>query len=370
MTLYVRFSSRIVTTLYGVVCFELSFLAMPTTIEELERLMQAPREVEGLEFKAARTGFDGGRLMDYCVGIANDGGGKLILGITNTPPRQIVGTTAVSDTQEMQKKVLDKLHFEAKIEEIFHSKGRVVVCHIPSRPPGTPCHHDGRYWMRSGEDLRAMSPDRLRAIFDEGKPDWLSLPAQNNCAASEVIKLLDTQIYYDLLGQPYPTSQSAVIARFQTERFIRDDVNGYSISNLGAVLFAKKLDDFEGLSRKGPRVVVYDGTDKLKKSRVFAPGTKGYAVGFAGLVDFVSAQIPVNEIMNKAIREEIKMFPDVVIRELIANALIHQDFNEIGTSVTVEIYDDRMEISNPGKSIISPEHFIEENSPVMNGLPT
>jgi hypothetical protein len=78
MTLYVRFSSRIVTTLYGVVCFELSFLAMPTTIEELERLMQAPREVEGLEFKAARTGFDGGRLMDYCVGIANDGGGKLI----------------------------------------------------------------------------------------------------------------------------------------------------------------------------------------------------------------------------------------------------------------------------------------------------
>ena len=78
---------------------------MSTTIEELERWMQAPKESEGLEFKAARTAFDGGRLMDYCVGIGNDGGGKLILGVTNTPPREVVGTAAVNDTQEMQKKI-------------------------------------------------------------------------------------------------------------------------------------------------------------------------------------------------------------------------------------------------------------------------
>jgi ATP-dependent DNA helicase RecG len=97
------------------------------------------------------------------------------------------------------------------------------------------------------------------------------------------------------------------------------------------------MDDFDGLSRKAPRVIAYDGPDKLKNSRVFVPGTKGYAVGFAGLIDFISAQIPVNEIIGKAFREEIKMFPDVMIRELVANALIHQDFNETGTSVTVEI---------------------------------
>lgn len=93
-------------------------------------------------------------------------------------------------------------------------------------------------------------------------------------------------------------------------------------------------------------------------------------MGFAALVDFVSAQIPVNEIMNKAIREEIKMFPDVMIRELTANALIHQDFNETGTSVTVEIYDDRMEISNPGKSIISPNILLKKTSLAMNASPT
>ncbi len=171
-----------------------------------------------------------------------------------------------------------------------------------------------------------MTTERLREIIDEGKPDWLAQVARQNCSATDVIKLLDTQVYYDLKDEPYPTNQTAVLARFQSERFIDEDHDGYLIRNLGAVLFAKKLEEFEGLPRKAPRVIVYDGTDKLNKSRVFAPGTKGYAVGFAGLVDFITAQIPVNEIMNKAIREEIKMFPDVMIRELTANALIHQDF--------------------------------------------
>ncbi|HEV7395370.1 MAG TPA: ATP-binding protein [Pyrinomonadaceae bacterium] len=333
---------------------------MVTTIEQLEEWMQVPREIEGLEFKAARQSFSGDKVMDYCVGIANDGGGKLILGVTDKPPRSVVGTPAVGDTQDMQKKILDKLHFEVKIEELKHTNGRrVVICHIPSRPPGTPYHNDGRYLMRSGEELRAMSPDRLRQIFEEGKPDWLSLAARHNCSATDVIRLLDTQAYYDLKGEPYPVNQGAVISRFQNEKFIEEDHNGYSISNLGAILFAKKISEFEGLSRKAPRVIVYDGPDKLNASRVFAPGTKGYAVGFGGLIDFIGAQLPVNEVMGKAFREEIKMFPDIMIRELVANALIHQDFNETGTSVTVEIYGDRVEISNPGTSMISPDRFID-----------
>jgi ATP-dependent DNA helicase RecG len=332
---------------------------MLTSIEELENWMQAPTESEGLEFKAARTGFDGHNLLDYCVGIGNDGGGKLILGVTDKPPREVVGTTAINNLQGMQKKILDTLHFEVKIEEIKHPQGRVVVCHIPGRPIGTPWHHSGRYLMRSGEELRSMSPDRLREIFSEGKPDWLMQPAREDCTAPDVIRILDTQIYFDLQKNPYPTNQAAVITRLESERFIREDFGGYAITNLGAVLFAKRLDEFENLSRKAPRVVVYDGPDKLKGSRVFAPGTKGYVVGFAGLVDFISSQIPINEAIGKVFRQEIKMFPDEMIRELVANALIHQDFNETGTSVMVEIYSDRMEISNPGTSIVSPDRFID-----------
>ena len=322
--------------------------------------MQAPTEIEGLEFKAARTSFHGDKLMDYCVGIANDGGGVLILGVTNTPPREIVGTTAVNDTQGMQKKILDKLHFEVKIEEIHHQKKRVIVCHIPSRPPGTPYHHDGRYWMRSGEELRAMTPDRLREIFEEGKPDWLMLPALRGCSPSNVLELLDTPAYYTLTGQPYPTHATAVLKRLESEKLVIEDTDGtYTIKNLGAILFAVRLESFEGLPRKAPRVIVHQGTDKLNDPGKDFPGLKGYVVGFKGLIDFINKQIPSNPVIGKAFRRDVKMFPEEAIRELVANALIHQDFNETGTSVTIEIFGDRLEISNPGKPVIPPDRFAD-----------
>ena len=335
-------------------------VTMTTTIEQLEQWIQARREVEGLEFKAARTSFHGDRLMDYCVGIANDGGGKLILGVTDKPPRKIVGTKAVSDPQEMQKKILDKLHFAVKVEELNHPDGRVVICHIPTRPPGTPLHHDGRYWMRSGEELRAMSPDRLRDIINEGAPDWLMRSARDGCSASDVINLLDTRMYFQRLNQSYPTTQGRVLARLEGDKLIFEDERGYSITNLGGIMFANVLGEFEGLRRKGPRVIIYEGSDKLRDASADFQGTKGYVVGFEGLINFINSHVPSNEVIGKAFRTEVKMFPEEAIRELVANALIHQDFNETGTSVTIEIYNNRLEVSNPGTPIIPPDRFADE----------
>jgi ATP-dependent DNA helicase RecG len=326
---------------------------------EFTQWLEAPRENENLEFKEASNQYDNTKLFRQCVALANEGGGKLILGVTDTPPRKVTSTSAFHTPSGIQTRILDKLRIHVEVEEFHHPDGRAVIFHIPSRPRGTAYHLEGAYFMRSPEGTVPMSEDRLREIFEEGKPDWLMQNAHENRSATDVIRLLDTQIYYDLQNKPYPTNQDAVIARFESEKFITEDFGGFTISNLGAVLFAKRMNDFDSLFRKAPRVIVYDGPDKLHKSRVFAPGTKGYVVGFAALVDFISAQIPVNEEIGKAFREEIKMFPDLMIRELVANALIHQDFNESGTSVTIEIYTDRMEILNPGKSIVSPDRFID-----------
>ena len=90
------------------------------------------------------------------------------------------------------------------------------------------------------------------------------------------------------------------------------------------------------------------------------PGTKGYVVGFEGLINFINSHIPSDEVIGKAFRTEVKMFPEDAIRELVANALIHQDFNETGTSVTIEIYNNRLEVSNPGTPIIPPDRFADE----------
>lgn len=107
---------------------------MPTTLDELANLMAAPRETEGLEFKTAGNQYDSTKLCKYCVAIANDGGGKFILGVTNDLPRQVHGTFAINDPPGMERQILDKVRFRVSIEEVAHPNGRVLICHIPSRP--------------------------------------------------------------------------------------------------------------------------------------------------------------------------------------------------------------------------------------------
>lgn len=212
--------------------------------------------------------------------------------------------------------------------------------------------------MRVGEDLVPMSPDQLRKIFDEGKPDFLSQIALGNLSGDDVVTLLDTQIYFDLLKIPYPAERAGVLERYESEKLIKKRGGKYEVTNLGAILFAKDLSSFETVSRKVPRVVVYEGKGKLK-TRTDRLGTRGYVVSFENLIDYITTQLPSNEIIGKAFREEVKMFPGIAIRELVANALIHQDFNEHGMFVMVEVYSDRIEIGNPGLSPIATDRLID-----------
>lgn len=332
---------------------------MSTTPEQIDLWRQSPTEHQRLEFKEAKTQFDNRRLYEYCVALANEGGGHLVLGVANKPPRPVIGTQAFRDPVEMAEKLFQVLGFRVDIEEVAHPDGRVLVFHIPSRPRGTAYHLDGRYLMRSGEALVPMSEDQLRRIFAEGKPDWLAELARQGLSDADVVQLLDTQSYFDMLKLPYPATRDAVLDRFERERLMQSSAGGYAITNLGAILFAKRLEDFDRIARKAPRVIVYEGTSKLK-TRLDRPGTRGYAVGFEGLIDFINGQVPSNEVIEKALRRQVKMFPEIAIRELVANALIHQDFNETGASVVIELYADRLEISNPGIPFISPDRFIDE----------
>ena len=331
---------------------------MNATLQELEHWMSVPQESEHLEFKEAKNQFDLTKLFRYCVAIANEGGGKLILGVTNKIPRKVVGSRAFCNTADISEKIFTKLRFRVDVEEINHLDGRVILFHIPSRPRGTAYQLGGAYLMRSVEDMVAMSEDQLRQIFDEGKPDWLMRSAKEICTADDVVRLLDTQGYFDLLKLPYPTTRDALLERFEREKLIQKKNSLWIITNMAAILFAKKINDFDLLSRKAPRVIVYEGTSKLK-TRLDKLGTKGYAVGFEGLLDFINGQIPTNEVIQHALRKEKKMFPEIAIRELVANALIHQDLNEAGF-ILIEIYSDRMEITNPGRPFISTDRFIDE----------
>jgi ATP-dependent DNA helicase RecG len=146
---------------------------MQTTPAQIDLWRQAPTEYQNLEFKAAKNNFDRGKLAEYCVAIANEGGGHLVLGVADKPPRPVLGSAAFLNIVKTADELFVAVGFRVEVEEVAHPQGRVVVFDIPSRPVGTAYHVGGKYLMRSGESLVPMSEDRLRAIFAEGRPDWL-----------------------------------------------------------------------------------------------------------------------------------------------------------------------------------------------------
>lgn len=332
-----------------------------TTLAELAAMMARPSEDNWLEFKKAENQYDTTKLFKRCVAIANEGGGKILFGITDKPPRQVVGSAAFPNRAKIEEDIFNKLKFRVIVEELDppHPDGRVLIFHIPSRPRGTAFQFEGQYLMRVGEATPVMSEDRLREIFKEGQPEWLDETAAKDCSADDVVRLLDTQCYFDLLKIPYPSDRSGVLDKFQSEGLIVERSGAWDITNLGAIVFAKDVSEFGGFSRRAPRFIHYEGNNKLN-TRLDQTGGKGIAVGFEGLVEFVASHVEQNEVLTKALREEIKMFPTVAIRELIANALIHQDFNETGSSVRIELYSDRLEVSNPGVPLIATDRFIDE----------
>lgn len=333
------------------------------TLESLEKWLNAPAETENLEFKQAKQQFNKVDLLKYCVALANEGGGYLVLGVTDKIPRQVVGSQAFpsqTSLNEIKARIVEKLRFRVDVTELQHSDGRVLVFEIPPRPVGQPLAFDGTYLMRAGEDLVPMTADVLKRIFAEDRQDWFSQPARLDASPDDVIALLDTQTYFELLKVPYPTTREAVLERLQSQDLIKQTTQGWTITNLAAIVLAKKLDAFSlALARKAPRVVIYEGINKLQ-TRDDKTGNRGYAISFEQLVNFIHSSAPQNRFIEEDVREEVKMFPKQALRELIANALVHQDFLATGASVMIEMYSDRVEISNPGIPPIEVKRFIDE----------
>ena len=328
--------------------------------EQIDLLCKEASENQRVEFKEAKTQYDFTKLCRYCVALANEGGGALYLGITDQVPRCVVGSNAYSNITKIEEDLYNKLHFRVDVEVVQHPNGRVVMFKIPARPRGAVYHVDGVRWMRSGSQLVPISDDRLRAVFAEGQPDWLQEEAKFHMSGQEVIDLLDTQSFFELLGIPYPSNQIQVLERLENEQAIRKTAKEFSITRFGALLFAKNMNDFRSVAEKAVRIISYAGTRKTDAVKRDITEVKGYAVGFSSVIQNITLQIPASlETFKNGIRREDTWIPEICIRELLANAIIHQDFQVSGSRVTVEIYKGRIEIANPGIPVINTDRFID-----------
>jgi len=244
----------------------------------------------------------------------------------------------------------------------FQAEGKPVVMLEIDRAFRHPVQFKNQEFIRVGSYKKKLKefPEKERAlwrIFDT--TPFEDLAAAEHLDDDEVLRLLDYPVYFDLLKQPLPESKPGILAALAKDGMITSGQAGkWNIKNLGAILLAKLLDEFRGLKRKSVRVIVYKGTAHTETIREQV-GVKGYAAGFEGLIEFVNTLLPVNEVVGPALRKNVPMYPEVAIRELVANAIVHQDFFVIGAGPTIEIFSDRMEITNPGKPLVETNRFLD-----------
>lgn len=337
----------------------------------INEIMKFPKETEWIEFK--HNNDDPQMIGEYISALSNSAAlnGKMsayIIWGVDDKTRKIIGTSFLPSTAKKGNEILENWLLrllEPKIDFRFYEQkidDKDIVLLEISASAKQPVSFEGKEFIRFGENKKKLKeiPERERElwrVFD--KTPFEKLIAVDNINEAEVLNFLEYTKYFELLKLPLPDNRLLIIEALVNDNIIiKNDSAKYAITNLGAILFAKDLSKFEHLSRKSIRVIQYKNETKIEtiKELVF---TKGYAVGFEGLIEYINNILPTNEIIHQALRENITIYPELAIREMVANAIIHQDFFQRGSSVMIEIYKSRFEVTNPGVPLVDTERFLD-----------
>jgi predicted HTH transcriptional regulator len=338
----------------------------------LREVTTLPHEAEWVEFKCNYANPE--EIGEYLSAIANAAAlhrkerGYVIWGVDDTT-HKVVGTKFKPRQEKKGNEELENWlarllepRLDFRIHEFEHEGKVVVLLEVPSALH-TPVRFMDIEYIRVGTYKKKLKdyPEKERTLWAIFRRETFETGlALRGLTADEVIALIDYPSFFQLLGQSLPESRSGILDRLVRERVVMGSGEGlYDITNLGAVLFARRLGDFEPLARKAIRVVLYKGPSRVETIKEQA-GSRGYAVGFTGLLTYINDQLPRNEEIGRALRREVRIYPELAIRELVANALIHQDFSLTGTGPMVEVFPDRIEITNPGTPLIDTLRFIDE----------
>ncbi len=346
----------------------------------LKSLLALPNEAEWVEFKHNNDAPE--EIGEYISALANSAAlhgrdaGYIVWGVENVTKR-VVGTTAKPRQRKIGNEELENWlahllspRVDFRFYEWNHQEQFMVLLQVQSAV-GSPVAFKGMEWIRVGSLKK-----KLKDHPGKEKELWQALArlsfekgiAVADVAGDEVLSQLDYTKFFELSQQKLPVNRPGILERLTVDRLIvPQGSDHFDITNLGAILFAKQLAQFEGLSRKALRVIRYKGNTRVETEHEKL-GAKGYATGFEGMVGYINDQLPRNEMMGQALRREVRMYPERAIRELVANAMIHQDFGITGAGPMVEIFDDRLEVSNPGVPLIDPLRFIDHSPRSRNEM--
>jgi len=331
---------------------------MNTTPAQFAELLAAP-EGTRIEFKSASGGYHFEKLVEYCVAIANEGGGQIVLGVTDRRPRSVVGTSAFAEPGRTEAGLHERLGHRVPVEELQHEGKRVLVVHVPSRLPGTAWSIDGKFLKRAGDELTGMSDAELRAIFAEAGPDFSSegSPASLNDLSPAAIGEFRKH-WARKAANPRINSWSDEETLTNAE-LLQDGRALYA----ALILFGTRAALGRHLAQ-AEVVFEYRASEASGPAADRAEFREGFFLFHDALWQKINLRNDRQSYQDGLFRLEIPTFDETAVREALLNAVAHRDYRLSG-SVFVRQFARRLEIVSPGgfPPGITPENILDQQNP-------
>ena len=344
----------------------------------LKYLLSLKTENEWLEYKENNS--DPNLIGEYISALCNsailEGQDKayLIYGISDN--KQIVGTKfdlkkARYKQQELEN-YIQTLLFPRVVFSThdlnFGEDIRVQIIEIETTNVNIPVKYKDIEYIRVNSTKQKLKdfPEKERKLWKcfESKVFETQI-IMSNVSKEDIFDLLDYDTYFNLMNIKHNLNKDYILEKLIEEDFINFRRGSYNITYLGAIVLAKDLSKFKEIKSRAPRVIVYNGNNKINTISDIM-GNKGYAVAFENLIEYINDKALNKEVIGDAFRKMEYQYPKIAIRETVANALVHQDFMEGNKGPLIEIYNDRIEVTNSGKPLIDTKRFIDHTPKSRN----
>ena len=327
-------------------------------------LKPVPQELNEIDWKGGLSD-DKERLAQHICAFSNlTGGGVLVYGVNND-------ATYVEMSQEQIERIVTRLdniaqnRMFAPIQldhEVMEYDGHPLLFVFVPEFREKPMYLRGSdiydcYIRSAGHTVRMSRQQVRQLIADSEGVSYEERIAKRGLTPEEVLDLIDYKKVFELSERLQPSTTDGILAFLEELDVCHKENVGYAITNLGALLFAKNLASFDSMKGRGVIVRRYVGNNN-RQLLLEQEGGMGYAVGLEGLISFIMKNTGTERI-DGAVRELVPTYPRVAIREFVANALVHQDFAVRGMPITIEIFGNRLTITNPGYSLNDVNRLID-----------
>lgn len=332
---------------------------MPTPASELQTYLDSPEGAQ-FEFKEAKGGFYFEELVKYCAALANEGGGKIILGVTDQRPRQIVGTAAFGEPGRTEAGLYQALRRRIPVEELQHQGKRVLLFHVPSRAPGEAISYKGAFLMRSGDSLVGMSDEQLRAIHAETEPDFSAEPCEKATLAD--LDPADVAVFRDRWAKR--SGNERLLATPMEQALADADLLVEGRPTFAALLLLGTRAALTRHLAQAELVFEYRSSEASGPAQERHEFREGLLRFHDQLWELINKRNDRQSYQDGFFRFELPTFDEKPVREAILNAVCHRNYRGAG-SIFVRQFARRLEVISPGglPAGVTTENILDQQQP-------